>query len=95
MLKNNSVEEDWGGGRPQRYCNALIPLHCDLMTFAQYCVMCDSYKKIRSKQKYQKQRCINNYVCGKTVRTYFKCTQGFFLCIELLSNHKFSKTMET
>ena len=52
-------------------------------------------KKEIEEKMYQKQSCINNYVCGKRVITYCKCNQGLFLCTEFFDNNKFSKTMET
>ena len=46
LLKNDYVEEDGGGGRPQRPCNTLITFPCELVTAAHYCGMWDSSQNI-------------------------------------------------
>ena len=95
MLKHDAGEEDGDKGTSQSSCSTLRPLPYELVKIAHYCRMWYSLKKNKSEKKYQKQRCIINYVCGKRVRTYCKFTKGLFLRTEYSANYKLAKRMGT
>jgi hypothetical protein len=94
-LENTIGQDETDVGRPVRGCNVPIAFPCELVTIAHFCGMWDAGRKKfkKSKQKYQKQRCIYYNHCKNRTRSYCKCTKGHFLCVACFADHKVEVVM--